>query len=197
MVATKRKASAPDAGAWLPLPHAPAPLRRWLEIQTSLSIAIAQRCPLDAPFRVTLLSQGNNRPLTDEAPIIGNPRHTRVHERDVLLQSGQHPLVYAHTVVRRDHLRHPWHHLLRIGSRPLGTLLFTHPGVSAGPLFYRQLDPRHPLWQRACAQLTRKAKQPVALPRRLWARRAVFTLDGSPLLVTEVFLPDIQNLPSP
>jgi chorismate-pyruvate lyase len=28
----------------------------------------------------------------------------------------------------------------------------------------------------------------------LWARRSVFLLKGKPLLVTEVFLPGVQNL---
>jgi chorismate lyase len=34
-----------------------------------------------------------------------------------------------------------------------------------------------------------------APPQKLWARRSLFTLHDAPLLVTEIFLPDILRLP--
>lgn len=185
-----RKANVPDAGNWSPTTKADANLRPWLEIESSLSTAIARQCPSDAPFRVTPLYEGTQRPLRDEASVIGSPLQKRVYARDVLLLSGTTPLVYAHTVLLREHLRHPWHHLVRIGTRPLGSLLFAHPAIHPGKLHYRRLDARHPLWHRASAYVKTSAAQ-------LWARRALFTLQGHSLLVTEVFLPGIQRLPQP
>jgi chorismate--pyruvate lyase len=186
-----RKAHAPDAGAWHPATNADPHLRTWLQIETSLSIAIARQCPADAPFRVSLLHEGAQRPILDEAPVIGVASSERAHARDVMLHSGATPLVYAHTVLRREQLHRPWHHLLRIGSRPLGSLLFAHPAIHPGPIYYRRLDARHPLWHRAHAQVATRPST------HLWARRATFELDGCPLLVTEVFLPGILTLPRP
>lgn len=163
-------------------------LRPWLEIEASLSIAIARRCPSDAPFRVMLLNEGEQRPIGDEADVIDNARHTYVHTREVLLLSGDTPLVYAHTVLRREHLRRPWHHLVRVGTKPLGSLLFAHPAIKPGAIYYRRLDSRHPLWRRARPHMEAPAAH-------LWARRAQFQLGGAPLLVTEVFLPGILQLP--
>ncbi|HEX5394279.1 MAG TPA: chorismate lyase [Rhodocyclaceae bacterium] len=188
----RRKSAAPDAGAWHPVTNADRRLRPWLEIETSLSIAIARQCPADAPFRVRLLHEGAQLPILDEAPMIVSASGDRVHSRDVLLSSGDTPLVYAHTVLRREHLRHPWHHLVRIGTRPLGSLLFAHPRICPGTISYRRLGARHPLWRRAQGHIA--LASPTAT---LWARRAVFQLDGCPLLVTEVFLPGILTLPLP
>jgi chorismate--pyruvate lyase len=54
-------------------------------------------------------------------------------------------------------------------------------------LHYKKLHAQHPLYQRAAAELT-------DAPASLWARRSLFDLHGSPLLVTEVFLPEILML---
>jgi chorismate--pyruvate lyase len=74
-----------------------------------------------------------------------------------------------------------------LGSKPLGALLFAHPLVEREPLHYKSLRNTHPLYQRAVKPL----KDP---PRRIWARRSLFYLHDAPLLVTEVFLPNILLL---
>lgn len=190
----RRRAAAPDAGGWSPRPPfflAPA-LRPWLQEAGSLTARILAHAPTGSAFRVDVLSQGPARPLADEAALAATPRGERALSRDVALRLDGRAVVYAHTVVHRDHARHPWHWLDRLGARPLGGLLFTHPGVVAGPHYFRLLDVRHPLYRRAAAQLAG-----TAVPPRLAARRAIFTLDGSPLLVTEVFLPDLLRLCPP
>ena len=74
-----------------------------------------------------------------------------------------------------------------LGSRSLGSLLFTHPLVVRQPLHYKTLRPNHPLYKSATAKVKVK-------PKMLWARRSLFYLHNAPLLVTEVFLPDILKL---
>jgi chorismate--pyruvate lyase len=65
--------------------------------------------------------------------------------------------------------------------------LFTHPLVQREPLHYKALRSTHPLYRRAAAVLGDP-------PGKLWARRSLFHLHGAPLLVTEVFLPEILRL---
>jgi chorismate--pyruvate lyase len=74
-----------------------------------------------------------------------------------------------------------------LGNRSLGTLLFTHPLVKRHSLHFKVLQPHHFLYRSATASLNEP-------PARLWARRSLFTLRGAPLLVTEVFLPEILKL---
>lgn len=104
--------------------------------------------------------------------------------REVLLVEGETPLVFAHSVARRQSLRGGFRLLNSIGSRPLGAQLFARPNYARSPLSWHCVDRRHPLWQRAEA-----AAGP--LPPRLWARRSVFFSGRDRLLVTEVFLPAV------
>ncbi|RTL53499.1 MAG: chorismate lyase [Rhodocyclaceae bacterium] len=166
-------------------------LRHWLQEPASLTARILRHAPPGAAFSVKVLAQHLARPLRDEAALIGGPPRELALARDVVLHLGDRPVVYAHTVVHRDHARTPWHWLSGIGQRPLGGVLFTHPEVTPGPHHYRLLDVRHPLHRQAapwCGTMQ---------PRQLPARRAVFSLRGSPLLVTEVFLPALFELCPP
>ena len=66
-------------------------------------------------------------------------------------------------------------------------MLFTNPITKRTPFGFRKLNPTHPLFYQACKNMT-------ILPDKLWARRSLFTLDGQPILVTEVFFPAILGL---
>jgi chorismate--pyruvate lyase len=55
-------------------------------------------------------------------------------------------------------------------------------------LCFRKLLPGNALYQRAVALLG-------ASPGQLWGRRSVFMLGGAAILVTEVFLPGVLELP--
>lgn len=123
----------------------------------------------------------------DEISLLNIPRQQHVYARNVFLYADGKPVVFAHSVVAAHHLQHAWHALQHLGSRPLGALLFSHPLVQRAPLRYKSLKPDHPLYCQAASALAIR-------PQRLWARRSVFTLHGAPLLVTEVFLPDILKL---
>ncbi len=124
----------------------------------------------------------------DETALLGLPLRQRIYTREVFLYADGMPVVFAHSVAAPQHLRGAWHALQNLGNKPLGALLFTHPLVERAPLHYKALQPQHALYQRAAAVLD-------AAPERMWARRSLFSLHGAPLLVTEVFLPDILKLP--
>ena len=156
---------------------------RWLIDHGSLTSRIQSRC---AAFRVKLVFQGPRRATRDERFLVGaRARGTLV--REVYLYCGKTPVVFAHSVVRRRDLRGAWRGLVRLGTRSLGAALFANPRVRRQPLRFRKLNPRDELYARACAGLT-------ARPPALWARRSLFTLHKSPILVTEVFLPGILTL---
>ncbi|MDH5263692.1 MAG: chorismate lyase, partial [Betaproteobacteria bacterium] len=80
-----------------------------------------------------------------------------------------------------------WRGLRGLGSRPLAEALFTDPLVARGPLEFVRIDARHPLGRRVRQVFGRDF--PV-----LWARRSRFVKHGRPLLVTEVFLPELLAL---
>lgn len=175
----------PQSLAW----HTQAPdtscqYRHWLKDQGSLTRKIQLRCNAFSVRRVRL-SQGHAS--RDEAKLLGLQPRTRALLREVYLYCNEHPLVFAHSVLPLPGLRGPWRALSVLGNKPLGAALFANPMVKRTPLAFKKLSPRDDLFIRACAMLP-------FTPKNLWARRSIFNLKGSPILVTEVFLPDILEL---
>lgn len=159
--------------------------RPWLTDHGSLTQRLRARCPA---FAVHRLRQGAARPHDDERAALALRGDRVALVREVLLLCGDTPLIFAHTVVPLPSLRGPWRTLAGLGNRPLGAALFANPKIARFPLEYRRLDRRHPL-HRAAVAATGTGHGP------LWARRSLFALDGHPLLVSEVFLPAVLQLP--
>ncbi len=167
------------------LPAPPHRLRHWLAARGSLTARLRAR---SGSFQVVTLKQRLARPASDEAALIGLPVHRLALVREVALLCDGRPVVFAHSVLPVAALRRSWRFVVGLGNRPLGEVLFSNPRIRRAPLRFRQLDWHHPLYQPAARLLP-------AAPARLWARRSLFRLSGSPLLVTEVFLPDVLELP--
>lgn len=159
-------------------------LAPWLRDHGSLTLRIQQRC---ARFAVHGVRSGLARIALDEAALLGVAPQHLAWSREVFLYADGRPVVFAHSACARQHLRGAWSAVSGLGNRPLGALLFAHPLVERKPLHYRALRSTHPLYRRAIAALNDP-------PGRLWARRSLFYLHDAPLLVTEVFLPEILRL---
>jgi chorismate lyase len=152
----------------------------WLVNRGLLTARIQERC---ARFSLRRLFQGPAKAGLDER-FVAEPRTGRVLVREIALHCGAKPVVFAHSVVRARHLRGAWRGLASLGSRPLGAALFNDPRVRRYPMRFRKLGPRHALHMKACRVAGRR------LPA-LWARRTLYVLRQAPILVTEVFLPEL------
>lgn len=164
-----------------------AALVPWLHDRGSLTQRIRLRC---RQFTVQGVRDGLARIAFDEAALLGVAPRQLAWSREVFLIADGRPVVFAHSALAREQLHGAWSALPTLGNRPLGGYLFAHPLVERKPLHYRALPGAHPLYLRAAAVL----QDP---PGRLWARRSLFYLGDAPLLVTEVFLPDILSLAGP
>jgi len=161
-----------------------ADLAPWLRDHGSLTQRIQQRC---TRFAVDKVCTGLARIALDESALLGIAPQQLAWSREVFLYADDQPVVFAHSALDREHLRSAWTAVRSLGNKPLGAMLFAHPLVERKPLHYKALRNTHPLYQRAVAELSDP-------PHRLWARRSLFLLHDAPLLVTEVFLPEILNL---
>ncbi len=166
------------------LPNIEAGYAPWLRDHGSLTRRIQQRC---AQFNVRNVCDCLMTAAHDETALLDLPFRQRIYTREVFLLADNQAVVFAHSVVAPQHLRGAWQSLQHLGNRPLAALLFAHPLVQRAPLHYRTLKPNHPLYRRAIVMLDTP-------PLKLFARRSLFTLHGAPLLVTEVFLPEILLL---
>lgn len=163
---------------------APVRLRPWLRDTGSLTLRIMRRCE---HFSVLNMRSSLARIALDEACILGIAPRQLAWSREVFLCADEHPVVFAHSACATKNLRGVWSAVRDFGNKPLGALLFSHPQVIRRPLHYKALHAHHPLYRRAAMVLPNP-------PDRLWARRSLFYLKNAPLLVTEIFLPEILKL---
>lgn len=161
-----------------------ANLAPWLRNHGSLTKCIQQHCN---QFAVRKKRSGLARIALDESALLGIASQQLAYSRDVFLYADNQPVVYAHSVCAARALHGVWRAVAGLGNQPLGALLFAHPLVKRQPLHYKALRFQHPLYQQASTVLANP-------PSKLWARRSLFYLHGEPLLVTEVFLPEILRL---
>lgn len=164
----------------------PADVRPWLLDDGSLTRRLTQAC--DDRFRVEVLYQGWQRPMINEAMRLGLPLQQQALVRMVLLYCGDVPRVFARTVIPCSTLQGPLRFLSHLGNRPLGAVLFADPGIHREEMELTQIDKRHSLFNMALQASDNTAE-------KIWGRRSVFQLRGSPLLVNEFFLPEL--LPHP
>ena len=155
-------------------------LQSWLRESGSLTA----RCEAASQqFRVRLLSYRREPALSNCHKL-----RTRRWVREVVLECDQQPVIFAHTELVDNCRGYLIHWLAGLGSRSLGSLLFSLPGFVRGEIEYCRLDARHLLF--------RRAQQAVGLStcHELWARRSLHTFGQQSVLVTEVFLPKILLL---
>lgn len=136
---------------------------------------------------VRVLKNGPGNLHRDEQYLFPSSRqscgHMRGHVREVLLHTHQHQLIAARTVfTSRSLLLNA--KLMRLGSRPLGELLFANGKASWLVREFAHLEPGA-----AAFSLVRKTAGRSL--RSCWARRTLFIFDQQPLLVTEIFLPSL------
>ncbi len=166
---------------WLKAPFASGSYRGWLVEEGSLTARLQHKY---TDFYVKPVCIRNQKPVSEEVAVMHIPGRCHVQNREVLLYGAGSPVVFAHSVLPRNSLRGEWKKLGRLGSKPLGAVLFASAQVTRTALSYKKLSPHHELYQKALRYLTVK-------PAYLWARRSIFSLNGAGIMVVEVFLPDI------
>ena len=163
-----------------------ASIRAWLFDTCSLTQRLQQACAASGRggFAVKVLSQRRMRPYHDERLLLGMPEHQMALVRQVQLTCAGQPWVFARTVIPVRSLSGRGRRLARLGNRPLGAMLFADRTVRRGRLQVARLTPGNAVFTSAVSGLTQ-------LPDEIWGRRSVFHYDGRPLLVNEIFLPDV------
>ena len=105
--------------------------------------------------------------------------------REVALLLGGTPVVFARSVLPISSLTGSLAHLRRLQNRPLGAILFSHPGMHRSPF-----------------ELARIPGNSSYLPDYLrqagpaWGRRSRFEIDDKGIMVSEVFLDTFSPWPA-
>ncbi len=166
--------------------------REWLVDSASLTLRIKKHCRSNelGCFSVKLLRQGMGIPSNDEVQRLKlRSRHYAL-IREVLLYCGETPVVFARTVIPIKTLTGSQRQLSHLGNRPLGEFLFAQPDLQRDAMEIAVLNRGHQLFDSAVYHMSDDS------PSDVWARRSIFRLGHKPLLVAEVFLPDLLSMAS-
>jgi chorismate--pyruvate lyase len=160
---------------------APAELHPWLAEPGLLTARVRRACGDATSFRLLRLEPAALDPglalrmgVNDAGCLLREIEFACAAARWIFAQS-----VFPYGTVRQ----HPW--LGELGGTALGESLLGQPDVSREPLEYCALPAEH--------ELAIAAGGAVGALQPLWARRAVYHLSGSPILVQEVFLPALGH----
>ncbi|MCU7940352.1 MAG: chorismate lyase [gamma proteobacterium symbiont of Bathyaustriella thionipta] len=166
--------------------HIPDTTREWLLDSASLTLRIKNHCQANqmGNFSVKLLRQGMEIPSNDEVQRLKLNHRRYALIREVLLYCGTTPVIFARTVIPIKTLTGPQRQLSHLGNRPLGEFLFAQPALQRDAMEVAALKNGHQLHDIATNNLNKEIEQ-------VWARRSIFRLRHKPLLVAEVFLPDL------
>ena len=166
--------------------HIPPGAESWLFESGSLTQRLRALC--GAEFQVRLLRQEWARPYADEAQALGLALARRAVVREVLLQCGDRPLVAARSIIPAETLRGARHGLARLGTRPLGEILFRDPRLERTHLELCAVEPGQ--WRRDLAGTIRIAG-------KVRGRRSCYRIGPGRLLVAEFFLPALFAMERP
>ena len=156
-------------------------IESWIIESGSLTQRLRTR--VGAGFRVELLDQSWQKPGMDEARQLGLKPGRRAIVREVALQDGSQTLVVARSIIPAQTLRGADRRLARLGTRPLGHILFADPRLQRLQLQWARIDARD--WKPGLFGDR-------APPNTLWGRRSLYSLGPEhKLLVAEFFLPPL------
>jgi len=164
----------------------PRELRCWLLDRASLTHRVRQACP--GRFQVELVSQGFVPPMRNERRALRMRPAVRALVREVRLVCDGRPWVFARTVIPNRTLHGAQRQLGRLGTRPLGAVLFADRSMRRGEVQLARIRPGERMFDAAVGCRPQR-------PDAIWGRRSTFHVGGKPLLVTEVFLPDVGGCP--
>ena len=137
----------------------------WLYDTGSLTQRLSALKP--GTFNVEVLSERYGYPTPLESDELKLSSTERVWVREVILRLADQPMVYARTAIPFSTLKHYCKQLQGLGTRSLGSFLFSQPSLRRGQLY-----------------ANRCATNAYGLD---WCRRSVFSLKHHPLMVTEAF----------
>lgn len=131
---------------------------------------------------VKVLQQRWCAPFLSERKLLNQPEHRYALIREVLLYADDKPLILARTVIPYSTIKATQSNLSRLGTRPLGEVLFADPRLERMEM--------EVVWVRP-SSWTKDSIEVAGIARPVWGRRTVYALGQSEMLVAEFFLPAV------
>ncbi len=165
-----------EVGLW-PLNAIPRHVVDWLLEPHSLTARIKNT--FDGPFSVEVKGQGMCKPFLADAQRLQQRTHHYALVREVLLNVGDNPVVFARTTLPRK-VVHDLQELTHLGSKPLGEIIFSYPDLQRVRLDFAKIQ---------VSQLSPLIQAMLIGQSTIWARRNTYRINKRSFVVSEFFLP--------
>lgn len=143
-------------------------------------------------FSVRLLGQGLTFPLQDELKAYPSlfKEGRKAFVREVLLTDNDVPLSYGRVIIPLATYHHFFDDIEAIGKAPFGeSFLYSHPDLKRSDFEYQHLT-GFDIYPQLMEHIGEGYRYHEA-----WSRRSQFNLSGHPLVVIEVFMPNLPLYP--
>ena len=163
-----------------PIPYA---IKRWLLYRGSMTERMLSTC---GSLRIQVLEHEYQKPTLIEAQLLQIPSALVASIREIVMICDDTPWLYARTVIPLSVLTGRGKRLHHLGTTPLGRILFQELHLKRSGFEIAQMSDPHFLAQWGDRDLEK--------PAPLWARRSQFIGLRSPILLSEIFLPSMQQV---
>jgi len=147
----------------------------------SLTRFIQQHCK--GVFNIELITESWTQAMPEETQLLSLPDNETPFIRESRLKCDNQALVYARTVIPKKTLAGKNQKLTKLGTTPLGDVLFNDETTYRTDMCYAKIH--------VGCQLHSEATKELNITSELWGRQSLFYTEQQPLLITEIFLPAI------
>lgn len=160
--------------------YIPSAVQSWIYETGSLTQRL--RDTVGDKLQVSVLFHAWHKPFISEAQILNLPYRHKTLVREVLLSVAGRPLILARTIIPVETLKGTQRHLSKLGSRPLGEVIFSYPRLQRLEMNYSCV--KNHCW-------SNNIKQQIDINKPIWGRRTVYAIREREMLVNEFFLPQL------
>ena len=159
--------------------------RAWLTHSGSLTQRL--RTVTRGQIQHRVVQEDYASPAKEECLVLGMQRGANAHIREIDWWYLEKLWVAARVIIPE----HTWDNggrpLRTVGKRSLGDILFSNPNLQRSKLQFAQLNKDHPYFYRVSHHLSLDSDF-------IWARRSIFYFNRNPLLIIEMFAPEIFTI---
>lgn len=160
-------------------------LRDWLYYPGSFVERLKQRGLADPV--ITVLKHDWDAPLSSERTLLQLGNESPVLVREVLIKTADRVLMYARTIFPAATLTDREQVFLSLKDQSLGSILFSYSNLQRSAFEFACLK-NNSAWHKKIAKWVTLDNE------SLWSRRSIFNIENKSILLTEVFLPVMQQL---
>jgi chorismate--pyruvate lyase len=155
-----------------------ASINNWLRESGSLTRRLKLLC--GEQFNVSVQYQHWAKPTVGEQHVLGIRNGEYANIREVMLRRQDEVLVVARTIIPRQMLVGRQRHLISLGTKPLGEVIFAEPGLKRSRFETAAINPQ------SCQS---QVLDDDDYNETIWGRRSCYILHHKPILISEIFLP--------